>query len=242
MKTVAIIQARMGSTRLPGKVLKDIAGQPMLARVVTRAARSDLLDEVIVAATTGPADEPIIRLCRERHWPWFRGSEDDVLDRYYRAAAEHKADVVVRLTSDCPVLDAELTGLVVGEFFDHGPPDYAANTLPPRTFPRGLDVEVIGFDALERAWREDTDPAWREHVTPYLYRHPERFRLHAVRNDADLSAHRWVVDTAEDLAFVRKLYEHFEHDRFSWRDVLAACEEHPEWRDINRHVVQKELK
>ena len=239
MNTVAIIQARMGSTRLPGKVLMDVAGEPMLARVVTRTARAEMLDAVAVATSAEPSDDPIATLCDERGWPCFRGSADDVLDRYYRAAEAHGADLVVRITSDCPLIDPGLIDRVVREFHEQAPVDFARNTFPPETFPWGLDVEVMTFAALERAWREAENPAWREDVTVYLYRHPETFRLHAVVNDEDLSWMRWTVDTAEDLALVRTIYGHFGHDRFRWRDVLAAFGEHPEWAEINRGVKHK---
>lgn len=240
-RIVAIIQARMGSTRLPGKVLMDLAGEPMLARVVKRTMRAQMLDEVVVATTVQPADEAIVRLCSERGWPCFRGSESDVLDRYYQAAKRHRADIVVRITSDCPLIEPEIVDLVVREYLEKGPLDYVSNTLPPRTFPRGLDVEVMSFEALERAWHEDSNPAWREHVTPYIYRHPEKFALRAVVNDKDYSHMRWTVDTSEDLSFVRLIYEHFGHDDFSWRDVLALLDEHPEWLEINKRVRQAEV-
>jgi len=240
-KIVAIIQAHIGSTRLPGKVLLDLAGEPMLARVVNRIQRAKTPEEVVVATTVNPADAAIVRLCGERGWPCFRGSEEDVLDRYYQAARRFGGDAVVRITSDCPLIDAGIVDRVVQKFLDRQPEvDYASNTLPPRTFPRGLDVEVMSLTALERAWREDDSLAWREHVTPYIYRHPEEFKLHPVANDVDYSYMRWTVDTAEDLGFVRKIYEHFGNDRFSWRDVLRVLEEHPEWVEINWYVVQKE--
>ena len=242
MKVVAIIQARMGSTRLPGKVLMDLAGEPMLVRVVNRVRRAATLNEVVVAATTQPADEAIARLCDERKWPCFRGSEDDVLDRYYRAALERKASVVVRVTSDCPLIEPTIVDLVVHEFMRRQPEiAYASNVVPSRTFPRGLDTEVMQFAALERAWKEDNNLAWREHVTPYLSEVEGRFSLHCVTNDEDYSSQRWTVDTPEDFELVRLIYEHFGHDRFSWREVLALLERHPEWLAINRHIVQKVL-
>lgn len=240
MNVVAIIQAHMGSTRLLGKVMKELAGEPMLARVVNRTQRAQTLDSVVVATTAQPDDDAIAELCAEHGWPCFRGSEKDVLDRYYHASVAHKVDVVVRITSDCPLIDPEIVDRVVQEFLDSRCLDYVSNTLSPRTFPRGLDVEVMAFDALERAWHEDDNPARREHVTPYIYRHPEKFKLHAVTSDVDYSHMRWTVDTSEDLAFVRKIYEHFGNDRFSWRDVLRVLEEHPEWVEINWYVVQKE--
>ena len=240
MKTVAIIQARMGSTRLPGKALVDLANEPMLARVVHRVQRAGSLHEVIVATTVQPADDAIAQFCAMRGWPCARGSQDDVLDRYYQAALASHADVVVRITSDCPLIDPEVIDQVVGALLAGQPDvDYASNVQPPRSFPRGLDTEVIRFDALERAWREDADPAWREHVTPYLYRHPERFRIQGIFNAVDLSHLRWTVDTPEDLEFVRRIYGHFDGDTFSWHDVLALLEQHPGWLEINRTVEQK---
>jgi spore coat polysaccharide biosynthesis protein SpsF len=242
MKTVAIVQARMGSTRLPGKVLQDLAGEPMLARVVNRTCRAKTLQEVVIATTTNMVDDVIVKLCEARGWSWFRGSEEDVLDRYYHAAKKYQADFIVRITSDCPLIDPEVIDHVVQEFLERQPEvDYASNTWPRRTFPRGLDTEVMRMDVLERAWREDRNPAWREHVTPYIYRNPDRFRIHNVVSPVDYSAMRWTVDTQEDLAFVRQIYDYFGHDRFSWREVLKVLEEHPEWVEINRGVRQKRI-
>ncbi len=240
MTVVAIIQARMGSTRLPGKVLLDLAGEPMLARVLSRTRRARTLDQVVVATTVQSADAAIVRLCAEHDWPCFRGSEDDVLDRYYHAAVAHQADVVVRLTSDCPLIEPALVDRVVQEFLDMQPRvDYACNVLPRRTFPRGLDTEVMHFDVLEQAWRQDHNRAWREHVTAYIQRNSDLFRIHGVVNEVDYSHMRWTVDTPEDLAFVRRIYDYFGHGRFSWREVLAVLEEHPEWLEINQRVQQK---
>lgn len=230
----------MGSTRLPGKVRLDLAGEPMLARVVHRVQRARLLDEVVVATTTQSDDDAIAQLCAVRGWPCARGSLDDVLDRYFQAALARRAEVVVRITSDCPLIEPELIDQVVGAVLADPPHvDYASNVQPPRTFPRGLDTEVMRFDALERAWREDTNPTWREHVTPYLYRHPERFRIQGVFNAVDLSHLRWTVDTAEDLELVRRIYGFFGDDTFSWYDVLRLLEWRPEWLEINRSVEQK---
>jgi spore coat polysaccharide biosynthesis protein SpsF len=230
----------MGSTRLPNKVLMDLAGQPALARVVERARRAARLDAVVVATTTQPADDVIVQFCTEHGYTCFRGSEDDVLDRYYQAARQYGADVVVRITSDCPLIEPQVIDQALQEFFEHQT-DYASNGMSAHTFPRGLDVEAMTFATLERAWHEDTNPAWREHVTPYIYRHPELFRLHSITNPVDLSHMRWTVDTPEDLAFVRCIYDHFGNDAFSWQDVLALLEQHPEWLEINRHIEQKQV-
>lgn len=239
-KVLAIIQARMGSTRLPQKVMMDLAGEPMLARVVSRTARSGSLTGIVVATTDDPGDDAIVGLCRRRGWDWFRGSRDDVLDRYYRAATQYSADTVVRVTSDCPLIEPEIVDRVVEKFSEPVPADYACNSrLHPRTFPVGQDVEVMSFHALERAWREDGNPAWREHVTPYIYYHPEKFRVRNLVNAEDLSSMRWTVDTPEDLAFVRRVYGHFGHDRFTWRDVLEVLTLHADWLEINHHVPQR---
>ena len=241
MKIVAIIQARIGSTRLPDKVSADIAGQPMLAHVVNRTRRAKALDAVVVATTTQPADDAIVRVCQKRGWPYFRGSEEDVLDRYYQAASAFLADVIVRITSDCPLIEPEIIDKVVDEFRHYSPAvDYVSNILT-RTFPQGLDVEVMSFDALKKAWQEDDNPAWREHVTPYIWRHPEKFKIRNIANDMDYSYMRWTVDTIEDLTFVRHIYDYFKNDTFSWRDVLHLLEMHPEWMEINRHVQQKAI-
>ena len=231
----------MSSTRLPGKVMMDLAGEPMLMRVMNRARRADTVDELVVATTTRSADDQIARFCEQRGYLVFRGSEDDVLDRYYQAALFRKAETVVRITSDCPLIEPLVIDRVVGEFMSHTPDvDYVSNTLQ-RSFPRGLDVEVMAFRALEKAWQEDRNAAWREHVTPYIYRNPERFRILNVASDNDYSQMRWTVDTPEDLAFVRRIYGHFGNDSFNWNEVLRALETHPDWLEINQHIRQKQV-
>ena len=240
MKIVAIIQARMGSSRLPGKVLMDLAGEPVLVRCVNRICRARSINEIVVATTSKPADDAILNLCRQKNWPCFRGSEEDVLDRFYHTAIKWRADVVVRITSDCPLIEPIIVDQVVQDFLKRQPKvDYVSNSLPPRTFPRGLETEVIGLNVLERAWREDQNPAWREHVTPYIYKNPALFQIYSVTHARDYSHMRWTVDTSEDLDFVRRIYDHFGQDLFSWEEVLALLEVHPEWLEINRHVQQK---
>jgi len=240
MRIVAIIQARMGSSRLPGKVLMDLAGEPVLVRCVNRICRARSINEIVVATTSKPADDAILNLCRQQNWPCFRGSEEDVLDRFYHTAIKWRADVVVRITSDCPLIEPIIVDQVVQDFLKRQPKvDYVSNSLPPRTFPRGLETEVIGLNVLERAWREDQNPAWREHVTPYIYKNPALFQIYSVTHARDYSHMRWTVDTSEDLDFVRRIYDHFGQDLFSWEEVLALLEVHPEWLEINRHVQQK---
>jgi spore coat polysaccharide biosynthesis protein SpsF len=239
-RTVAIIQARMGSTRLPGKVLLPLLGRPILSRVVERTARAGLVDEVVVATTVDARDDAIVDLAAREGWAVERGSPADVLDRYAQAARAHEADVIVRITSDCPLIDPTLIDRTIEAFVD-GDADYASNSLEPRTFPRGLDVEVVARDALERAWREDDDLSLREHVTPYVYRHPDRFRLVGVTCPDDLSGHRWCVDVPEDYELVGRIYDALGRDDFGWRDALAIVEAHPDWSELNSHVTQKRL-
>jgi spore coat polysaccharide biosynthesis protein SpsF len=240
MKVVAVIQARMSSTRLPGKVLQDVAGEPMLARVVQRTRRAGSIDETVVAATVEPGDAPIAELCAARGWPCFRGSLEDVLDRYYQAARSYQADAVVRITSDCPLIDPGVVDEVVTAFLERQPQaDYASNVVLPRTYPRGLDTEVMSFAALERAALEATDPASREHVTRHILLNPQSYRVVRTAGEIDYSEMRWTVDTEADLRLVRLIYEHLDRDDFDWHDVIALVQRNPRWSEINRHIVQK---
>ena len=241
-RVVGIIQARMSSNRLPGKVLLDIGGDPMIMRVYTRARRAKRLDEVIIATSVDVEDVPIVRLCEEMGIPYSRGNALDVLDRFKSAAREYGAEIVVRLTADCPLIDPDLIDQTVDAFLVSDPPaDFATNRLPwDRTFPVGLDTEVCARSTLEIAWREADEPHQREHVMPFFYENPERFHLLHVRNDKDYGQLRWTVDTAEDLAFIREVYTRFDgRDDFTWREVLALLEKEPELAEINAHVQHK---
>ena len=240
MTLIAIVQARMGSSRLPGKALKDIQGRSMLARVVRRAQRSSLIDRLIVATTDKEADDAIASECKILGVSVFRGSEDDVLDRYYQAAKAFSSEAVVRISSDCPLIDPDVIDRVVRVFLDYRP-DYASNTIE-NTYPRGLDVEVFTFSALEKAWRNASLDFERVHVTPYIYLHPELFRKLSVTAEKNLSFYRWTVDTAEDLALVRAVYSKMGgDDHFSWMDVLYLFEREPGLAELNRHIRQKSL-
>jgi spore coat polysaccharide biosynthesis protein SpsF len=283
--TIAIIQARMSSSRLPGKVLLDIARQPMLAWVIERTRRARSVDQVVVATTVEPADNPIAEFCTQRGYPYSRGSLHDVLDRYFQAARSFGAEMIVRITADCPLIDPgvidqtveafrgkvdEAGGIRVSEFgvqnYEPGnansdlhpltpnlplatPYDFAANRLPPpwgRTFPIGLDTEVCTFQALETAWKEADQPHQREHVMPFFYDHPERFRMLLVNyapelvSSHDYGALRWTVDTAEDLELVRQIAARFpnRHD-FTWLEVLETLLREPELAHINAQVKHK---
>lgn len=240
MKTVAVIQARMGSTRLPGKVLMDVVGTTMLERVVRKTLRSTRIEEVVVATSTNANDEVIEKECDRIGVGCYRGSEDDVLDRYYKAASSFDASVVVRITSDCPLIDPAIVDKAVDELVA-GDADYSSNTVK-RTYPRGLDTEAMRIEALESACKEASKNYQREHVTPYIYQNPDKFRLHFVTNDTDHSALRWTVDTPEDLEFVRAVYRHFEdRGQFGWLDVLALVDTHPEIALLNSQVRQKDM-
>lgn len=240
MKITAIIQARMGSTRLPGKVLKDLQGETALARVLARLRRAATIGEVIVATSNTPGDDVIVAECKRLKTNAFRGEENDVLDRYYQAAQFSKAEVVVRITADCPLIDPELVDETVTRFLQERP-DYASNALV-RTYPRGLDTEVFSMQALEIAWREAAQPYQRAHVTPYIYQNPERFKVLAVKAEQNYGDLRWTLDTEPDLAFLRAVYSRFGgRDTFGWRDVLRLLEREPSLSEINRHVAQKAL-
>ena len=239
---VAIVQARMGSTRLPGKALLEIAGMPMLFRVLNRLARSKLIAEIVVATTKSVADDELVKACDERGVESFRGSENDVLDRYFEAARKYNADVVVRITSDCPLIDSLIVDQVIDKYMqNHESVDYVSNVLEPRTFPRGLDIEVFSNLALARAWEEDSNSQFREHVTQYFLRNPDKFRLMGIFNDIDLSYMRWTVDTPEDLEFVRTVYDQFENDLFTWIELVTLLKRKPELLTINQHVKQKHI-
>lgn len=246
-KSVAIIQARMGSSRLPGKVLMDIEGKPMLQWVVERVRQSQRVHEVIVATTTDKSDDPIVDFCRYKGVPVYRGSTFDVLDRYYQAARLAQADVVVRITADCPLIDPQEIDTLLAEFFSRQV-DFAANRLPPpwqRTFPIGLDTEIARFSALERAWKEATEKHDREHVMPYLYEVEGRFRIYYHNTNPDFGHMRWTVDTPEDLQAVRAIFSLLpDKDHFSWHDVLQVVQQNSELSKVNagiRHKVFDEV-
>lgn len=259
-KIAAIIQGRMSSSRLPGKILADIAGQPMLSRVFTRTARAKSLAEALFATTTDSSDDPVAEYCDFSGIPFFRGSLFDVLDRYYQAAFQVKADVVVRVTADCPVIDPDLIDDVVNALLKGGY-DFACNRLPPpwsRTYPIGLDVEACAFKVLEKAWKEAQDPQHREHAMPYFYEgvrltrqsrsletgvSPRGFNVALLHHTADFSDYRWTVDTLEDLEFMRQVYSRFNgRDDFSWKEVLDLVYNEPELTKINAGVEHKTLK
>jgi spore coat polysaccharide biosynthesis protein SpsF len=231
----AIIQARMGSTRLPEKTLADLHGKSLLERVIDRARAIPGVERVIVATTTLEEDDPIAGCAARRGVAVYRGAIDDVLARFAGAARRVGAPVIVRITADDPFKDPQVCGVVLAEFLRRAPNiDYVSNTVEP-TWPEGLDVEVFSREALERADREATLRSEREHVTPYIYNHPEFFRNLQVKHTRDLSTLRWTLDYAEDLAFARAVYERLDQGAiFGMAEILALLEAEPALRELNR--------
>ena len=259
-RVIAIIQGRMSSSRLPGKILAEIAGQPMLQRVFTRTSRASAVTETIFATTTDSSDDPVAEYCDFSGIPFTRGSLYDVLDRYYQTAKQAKADFVVRVTADCPVIDPALIDQVVNTLLEDDY-DFVCNRLPPpwhRTYPIGLDVEACTFKALENAWREAREPQHREHAMPYFYEgveltrqsrtletgvSPRGYRIALLHYTTDFGDYRWTVDMAEDLEFMRQVYSRFDaRDDFSWKDVLALVHNEPQLMQINAAVKHKTLR
>jgi len=238
--TVAIIQARVGSQRLPRKVLTDIEGATMLARVVERVRASNRIDEIVIATSDRPGDDAIVDEAAKLGVAVYRGSETDVLSRYVGAAQEHKADAVLRVTADCPLLDADVIDSVVGALVRDV--DYTSNTHT-RTYPRGLDVEAFHGDTLYRIARMATSPQAREHVTSFVMDAPELFRTRQICAEIDDSVLRWTVDTSADLALVRTLYARFglAARHVPYRELVAAVRATSGLHKINGHVQQKPL-
>lgn len=244
MKVVIINQARMTSTRLPAKVLKQVLGKPLMEYQIERLQRVKLADKIIVATTTNNTDQPIVDLCDRLTVPYYRGSEDDVLARYHGTAIAHEADVVVRVTSDCPVIDPQVIDQVIKFYVDSYPKyDYVSNCLE-RTYPCGMDTEVFAFTALDEAFHQATAQPDREHVTPSIYRQPNRYRIGQVKYSKNHSNHRWTVDTIEDFELIRKIIEtlYSVKPEFTLEDCLKLLSHNPEWMEINQYIEQKYLR
>lgn len=241
MNTIIIVQARMTSTRLPGKVLKKVLDKPLLEYQIERLQRVKLARSIVIATTTNDTDQPIVDLCTKLNVPFFRGSELDVLARYHGAAMTYRADVVVRVTSDCPLIDPQVIDKVIKFYLDHYPEyDYVSNTLE-RSYPRGMDTEIFSIQVLDEIFREASAQPDREHVTPFIYRHPERYNLANVSCAVDYSNHRWTVDTPEDFELVSNIISAlYPANRFfNMQDCLDLLNKNPEWVKINSHVQQK---
>ncbi|WP_068470838.1 cytidylyltransferase domain-containing protein [Candidatus Protochlamydia phocaeensis] len=242
-KIKILVQARMGSTRLPGKVMKEVLGRPLLDFQIERLQQARLPHGIEILTTTESSDEPIVAFCQKKGLAYFRGSEEDVLDRYYQAAKEGKLDVIVRVTADCPLIDPDILDHIIAVYLAAFPTyDYVSNGLE-RTYPRGLDVEVFSFAALEKSYREAKEPEEREHVTPYIYRHPELFHLKNISHSPALDHYRWTVDTPEDFELIQLILDRLYplNPRFRLQDILALLDRHPDWNKINAHIEQKKL-
>lgn len=233
MKVLSILQARVSSSRLPGKVLRPILGQPMLFRQIERLSRCKEFEQLVVATSVDLSDDPLASECAARGIACSRGSLNDVLDRFIQSALPYQPETIVRLTGDCPLADPTLIDEVI-RYFHAGNYDYASNCIPP-TFPDGLDVEVVRSACLEMANREAALPSEREHVTPFLRAHPERFRIGNYAAQVDRSDLRWTVDEPEDFEFARSVYEKLYpvKPEFTMDDILNLLEEYPDLRSIN---------
>jgi len=244
MKVVCIVQARVGSTRLPGKVLKKICGKTILEHDIDRLRRVKEIDKIVIATTTLKKDNAIVEECERLGVMYFRGSEDDVLSRYYYAAKENNADIVVRITSDCPLIDPEISENIIKYYIDNkNKYDYVSNTID-RTYPRGLDTEVFSFKVLERAFKEAVSLRDKEHVTPYIWNNPQIFKSAQYKNHKDYSHLRWTLDTEEDFELINKIYNLLYpnmNSKFKFQNILNLYYEYPELKNINDNIKQKEV-
>ena len=243
MKTAIIVQARMTSTRLPGKVLKKVLNKSLLEYQIERLQRVKLADEIVVATTTNKTDDPIVELCDRLSVPYFRGSEEDVLARYYWCAKTHQADAVVRVTGDCPIIDPKVVDRVIEFYLDRQTEYDMVSSSLKQTYPRGMDTAVFSFKALEEAFLEATTPPDREHVTYFFYSNPQRYRIGGVCYYENQSHHRWTVDTPEDFELIKRIIEALSPDNkeFTLEDCLKLLKKHPDWCEINAHIQQKKI-
>jgi spore coat polysaccharide biosynthesis protein SpsF len=244
MKIGAIIQARMGSTRLSGKVMREIKGKTVLQHVIERVQQSALVDDIIIATTIHERDNIIEREALNCGVKVYRGSEDDVLSRYYYAAKENAIDLVIRITSDCPLIDPFVINEVINSYMtgNYEIVSNAGSDLSKRTFPRGLDVEVFSFDSLEKAFKNAQEKYQREHVTPYIYENSDK--AFYFKNDIDYSKYRWTLDTEEDFELISKIYDRLyngEHN-FYLKEIIKMFNREPDLYQINAHIEQKKLK
>lgn len=242
MKVVGVVQTRMGSSRLPGKVLMPVMGIPVLEWCMERLLCCKLIQEVVIATTEHPRDEVICDFAKRKGYLYSRGSEEDVLGRYWKAATERGAEAVVRLTSDCPLIDPEITDRVVSRYLESPDSDLTSNVFT-RTFPRGFDTEVLSMDCLDRIHKEVREPIYREHVTNYIHDFPEKFRIAEIRNTEDLSCLRLCVDTDDDLALIRKVFEELFplNPHFGHREIYELFRRKPELQKINAQIQQAKI-
>lgn len=238
MKIVAIVQARMSSLRLPGKVLMTIAGKPMLWYVVERVSLAKKIDHVVVATSTDPSDDVIVDFCKKNKISYFRGELENVLKRYFDCAKKFGADVIIRITADCPLVDGALIDKGIDKYLKSGL-DYLSNTIE-RTYPRGFDFEVFNFEVLDTAHRNATEEPEKEHVTPYIWRnHPNDFSIGQLKSKINKSKYRVTVDTKKDLDVIKILVEKYGADKKDATGIINLLDNHPEIAAINRSVEQK---
>jgi spore coat polysaccharide biosynthesis protein SpsF (cytidylyltransferase family) len=240
MRAGAIIQARLGATRLPRKVMLEVLGKSILEYVIERVRASEAINNVIVATSTAKENLAIVNIAEKLGVKAYRGSEQDVLDRFYKAAKEFNLKNIVRITADCPLIDPQVINRVVRHYFK-SKADYCSNTLKP-TFPDGQDVEVFSFDALDFAWKNALLPSEREHVTPYIYKHPEKFWAVNVKNKIDLSRKRWTLDQKEDFEFIKNVLENLYPIKpdFGMNDVLKFLKNNSSAEEFNRNITRNE--
>jgi len=240
MKTIGIIQARIGSTRLPGKVLLDLEGRTVLERVCERVIASRLIDDVVVATTISNKDLAIVKLCADLGISVYCGSEEDVLDRYYQAARLFGANFVVRITSDCPMIDPGVIDALISHHRNEKA-DYSSNGIK-ETYPDGQDVEMFTFNALSKAWSNANLLSEREHVTPYIRKHTEMFKVVNLEYHEDMSKKRWTLDEPEDYEFIKIVYKHLykENNLFGMKEILDFVNRNPQIENINHHITRNE--
>lgn len=236
--TIAFIQARMGSVRLPNKVMKLVNGKPLIEYLLLRVSKSKLIDKVVVATSVNSNNDPLVSFVNSLGFETFRGSEHDVLSRFYEAAKFHNATTVLRITADCPLVDPILIDSLIIDYINSNS-DYATNTLPP-TYPDGLDVEVFSFKSLEQANREATTLKEREHVTPYI-RYSGKFTIQNTVNEIDYSDRRWTVDEEDDFEVVANVFKYFNPDiYFDWSKIIEFENLYPDFFRINKHIRRNE--
>lgn len=241
MKVLAIIQARVNSTRLPGKVLMKIDDKTMLEHVIDRVMGAKLVDDVVVATTLNKSDIPIVKICADKNVRVFCGSEEDVLDRFYQAAKIIEAENILRITADCPIIDPVNIDEVIKKHLESGA-DYTGNTVGKETYPDGQDAEIFNFESLKKSWKKAILTSEREHVTQYIKKNDTIFNIAAVMSKVDLSDHRWTVDDKEDLEFIRAINKNLygKNKLFGMRDVLELIAKDPGLSKINYHIERNE--
>ena len=244
MKILTVIQARMSSTRLPRKVMLPILGKPLLIRMIERVGTAELIGKIVVATSTNPEDDKIEELCMENNISCFRGHLTDLLDRHYQTGKSFGADAVVKIPSDCPLIDPQIIDRVLKFYIDNPDKYDFVSNLHPATYPDGNDVEVMSFNALEKAWKESNKQLEREHTTPYFWENPDKFRIGNVVWETGMdysTTHRWTIDFEADYQFIKKVYEELYKNNsvFGLYDILKLLQENPDIAEINQQYLGK---